>query len=450
MENLEVETLVRLCSQQNERAFAELVRRHEQQLVAQIRYQLGNNDHVDDVLQETLIQAWLGIRHLREPKAVRRWLLQIARNRCFDFLKSAQRRDLPVESDELTQFVDRFGHKHIRQRQMVDDAVEALAHAPEDQREVAQMFYLEGFSVSEIAARRRCPEGTVKQRLFHARVYLRESFGISRKEKTVPASLDRLDTKKQSFPVRRPEVVITKINGDPFSVDRPELRWWFIIPVIGERSQFADYESTTWELSKAHDIRTVRAAVVHDVDGIEIEIHTWEPEYGWSPSTWEMCGRLTETTTEYLAVSLFDDDKRILNTFLDEGFDFDWGQMPRKLEDRGYFSTQADGSPRQIKNVESMEASGAGIFSVSVGERNFTCLRVFQLEALPTALDATITESYVTESGRTIMVRHFRRPETAMSGETQSIAADYRLRHIIDGVEYYHWYDSISNLVFGF
>ena len=131
---LEVETLVRLCTQRNERAFAELVRRHERQLVAQIRYQLGNFDHAEDVLQDTLLQAWPGIRSLREPKAVGRWLLRIAQNRCYDFLKSAQRRDLPIETEELTQFVDRFGHKHIRQRQILDDAVEALAHAPEDQR----------------------------------------------------------------------------------------------------------------------------------------------------------------------------------------------------------------------------------------------------------------------------------------------------------------------------
>ena len=393
MENLEVETLVRLCTQRNERAFAELVRRHERQLVAQIRYQLGNFDHAEDVLQDTLLQAWLGIRSLREPKAVGRWLLRIAQNRCYDFLKSAQRRDLPIETEELTQFVDRFGHKQIRQRQILDDAVEALAHAPEDQREVAQLFYVEGFSIAEIAARRRCPEGTVKKRLFQARAYLRETFGISQKETTIPAHTHKPDTKMQPFPLRRPEVVITEINAEPFSVDCPELRWWFIVPEIGERSLFANYTPMAWELSEVHEIKAVRPAIVHDVDGVELEIHTWEPQSGCSPSTWEICGRLTESTAEYLAVSQLHDGKRLLHIFLDEGFDFNWGQIPRKLEDNGLFATQADGSLKKVHSLENIDASGAGVFSVSVGRRNFTCLHVFQLEAPVTAFDAPITES---------------------------------------------------------
>ena len=453
MEDLEVETLVRLCMQRNERAFAELVRRHERQLVAQIRYQLGNLDHVEDVLQETLLQAWLGIRHLREPKAVGRWLLRIAQNRCYDFLKSAQRRDLPIETEELTQFVDRFGQKRIRQKQILDDAVEALAHAPEDQREIAQLFYLEGFSIAEIAARRSCPEGTVKQRLFHTRAYLRETLGISDKRRTSTVHAHKPEAEKQPFPLRRPEVVITEIDVEPFSVDCPELRWWFIVPEIGERSLFAIYPPMGWELSEVHEIKAVRPVSVHDVDGIELEIHTWEPRSGWLSSTWEICGRLTETTAEYLAVSLLDGGKRLLHTFLDEGFDFNWGQMPRKLADSGRFATQAGGSLKQVHSLEDMEASGAGVFSVSVGRRNFTCLRVFQLEDTLSSLAAPITESYVTQTGRTVMVRHFCRPEMAMCDESEkakSTVVDTDLKLVIDGVTYAHWYDSLSNLAFGF
>ncbi len=453
MENLEVETLVRLCMQRNERAFAELVRRHERQLMAQIRYQLGNLDHVEDVMQETLLQAWLGIRHLREPKAVGRWLLRIAQNRCYDFLKSAQRRDLPIETEELTRYVDRFGHKQIRQRQILDDAVEALAHAPEEQREVAQLFYLEGFSVAEIAARRRCPEGTVKQRLFHARAYLRETLGISEKSSVSPAHAHKPETKRQPFPLRRPEVVITQMNAEPFSVDCPELRWWFIVPEISERSLFANYTPMAWELSEVHEIKAVRPAIVHDVDGVELEIHTWEPQSGWWQSTWEICGRLTETTAEYLAVLQLHDGKRLLHTFLDEGFDFNWGLMSRKLEDCGRFVTQADGSLKQVHSLEDTEANVAGLFSIQVGDRNFTCLRVFQLEGPLAALDAPITESYVTETGRTVMVRHFCRQEMAMYDDAEnaeSIVVDNDLQIVIDGVTFVHWYDSISNLAFGF
>ena len=125
-----VEKLARLSTQGDESAFAELIRRHERQLAALIQYQLGNRDYAEDVLQETLLQAWVGIRHLREPKTVGQWLLRIAKNRCYDFLKSAQRRDQPIETGELTQFIDRFGHRQIRRRNLLNDAVEALRRGP--------------------------------------------------------------------------------------------------------------------------------------------------------------------------------------------------------------------------------------------------------------------------------------------------------------------------------
>ena len=452
MENLDNEALARLSTQGDESAFTELIRRHEQQLVALIRYQLGNLDYAEDVLQETLLQAWVGIRHLREPRTVGRWLLRIAQNRCYDFLKSAQRRDQPMEAEQLTEFVDRFGHKQIRQRQILDDAVEVLAEAPEGEREVAQLFYLEGFTIAEIAARHRCPEGTVKRRLFHARAYLRESFGISDNRRISQMNTHKPGTKKQPFPLRRPEVVIAETKTEPFSVDCPELRSWFIVPKIGERALYADYSPTSWELTKVHEIEVVRPVNVHDSDGIEIDIHEWIRETGWGESAWQMYGRLTEENAEYLAVSQFHDGKRFLYTFLDKDFEFDWGQMPRRLEDQGRFVTQADGSLKQVHNVDDMEASGAGVFSVTVGERNFTCLRVFELDIPLTSHSIHHTESYLTEAGRTVLVRHFCHPEKTMrdsEGNMENVVVDKDVKIVIDGVPFVHWYDSFSNLAFG-
>lgn len=49
----------------------------------------------------------------------------------------------------------------------------AMAALPPEQRAAIALFYVEGFSVGEIAEAVRIPEGTVKTRLFHARRALR-------------------------------------------------------------------------------------------------------------------------------------------------------------------------------------------------------------------------------------------------------------------------------------
>ena len=67
----------------------------------------------------------------------------------------------------------------MRRTHLFNDAVAALEEIPKTERKAAQLFYLEGFTIAEIAARSRCAEGTVKRRLFQARARLRQSFGIS-------------------------------------------------------------------------------------------------------------------------------------------------------------------------------------------------------------------------------------------------------------------------------
>ena len=455
MEKSDNETLARLSAQGNESAFVELIRRHERQLAALIQYHLGNCDHAEDVLQETLLQAWVGISDLREPKTVGRWLLRIAQNRCFDFLKSTQRRDLPMETGELTQFIDRFGHRQIRQRHLLNDAVEALEEIPQTERKAAKLFYVEGFTIAEIAARSRCAEGTVKRRLFQARAHLRESFGIPNKRRASQMQMHKPGTKKQPFPIRHSEAVITQINTEPFSVDCPELRCWFIVPKIGERSLYANYDPMDWKLTEVYELEVVRQSRVHDIEGVEIDIHAWKSQTGWMPSAWQMYGRLTEEAAEFLAVSQLYDGKRLLYTYLDKNFDFDWGRMPRNVQDQGRFVRQADGSLKQVGSGDNIEASGAGVFSVAVGERHFTCLRIFELDVPVTKIghDVSIPESYVTEEGRTVLVRHYCHPEKTMiddQGNREKVVVDKDVKIEIDGITFVHWYDSFSNLAFGF
>ena len=126
-------------------------------------------------------------------------------------------------------------------------------------------------------------------------------------------------------------------------------------------------------------------------------------------------------------------------TFLDKDFDFNWGQMPRKLEDCGHFVTQTDGSLKRLHSLDDSAASGAGVFFVSIADRHFTCLRVLEL-AIPLESHAVHqTASYVTEAGRTVLVRHFCHPEKTMLGDQgnqENVVVDNDLQIVIDGVNF--------------
>jgi RNA polymerase sigma-70 factor (TIGR02960 family) len=77
-------------------AFAELVEPHRTELQAHCYRMLGSLQDAEDLLQETLLAAWLGLEGFEGRSSVRTWLFRIATNRCLNQLRSAKRRPAPV------------------------------------------------------------------------------------------------------------------------------------------------------------------------------------------------------------------------------------------------------------------------------------------------------------------------------------------------------------------
>ena len=400
------EHLVRRSAEGDRTAFVELVRRYEQPLATLIRYQLDSLDDAEDILQETLLAAWSGLRLLREPDKVRAWLMQVARNRCRDFLKSSQRRELATDREELEQHLNRRDQRSAWRRRMLTEIVEAIQAVPCVERDIARLFYLEGLTIAEIAARHRCPPGTVKRRLFGARSYMRQALGIASGERVTKMRARKPGSKSQPFPRRRPEIVITPVDTKPFGVDCPELRFWWIVPEVGKRALAASYDVLDGRLTGVIELRAVRPAEIEGIEGVEIEHDDWSPDKGWQPSDWRMFGRLTDQKAQWLG-EIGGTDKVSLRTFLDSGYAWAWPEMDRRIEDTGRFLEQPDGSFKQAHSPEDFTASGAGVFNVRIGDREFTCLRVFLLEAALDDPDFAMTENYVTEAGRTVFRREY-------------------------------------------
>jgi RNA polymerase sigma-70 factor (TIGR02960 family) len=85
--------------------FEELVRSHRGELHVHCYRMLGSLEDAEDVLQETLLAAWVGLGGFEGRSSVRTWLYRIATNRCLNVLRAASRRrpaaePLPVAPPE--------------------------------------------------------------------------------------------------------------------------------------------------------------------------------------------------------------------------------------------------------------------------------------------------------------------------------------------------------------
>ena len=201
------------------------------------------------------------------------------------------------------------------------------------------------------------------------------------------------------------------------------------------------YDPPDWTLTSFTSMRATRPAVVHDVEGVEIEIADTELRGDPGAHIVRMYGRLTAKTAQYLAVVSVQKGKVRLRTHLEEGFGEDWGELVRCFEDRGQFVLQDDGAYRRTH--DDPEGIGAGVFRVGIGDRRFTCLRVFYVDGPLTDSHATLLEAYLTRGGRTVLQRHYcqSRRKGHVSAARPALA--------IDGVRFLPWYDCLSHIACG-
>lgn len=458
MDNPYDQQLARQVLEGNEAAFVTLIRRYERVMAALIRSRIGSGEQVQDVMQETLVHVWRGLRR-DTPRKVRPWLLQVARNRCRDYFRSPQRRELYVGSEVLTPLVNRSGLALAREREAATAILEAMDEVPERERDALRAFYLDGLSIAEIAARHRSPDGTVKRRLSHGRDRIRKSMGITpTKRKT------EMKARRQDFPSLRPEIRIHPSAEKSLRIDFTEMAWWFVKPEVGDRVGFAHYDggkdsAAPWRLTETTWLTARRPAVIHGRPCVEVDVEEAEVEkmrFRKKPleersRIKRVWGCLSDDEVEWIAVEREEaDGVRELETFLDDRFHDDWWGSRRIVEDRGCLSQRADGA--WARGPDAPAFTGAGVFDVHVGGRQFTCLRVFDLEKNATERDCLVV-AYITREGRTVLFRRYNGSRwgksdapphnwgEAMTWEEELPAND---RIVIDGLTYVHFYDILS------
>ena len=168
-EQVYTEYLVLRCQDGDREAFAELVRLWERPLEKFTLRMTGFPSVVQDILQDSWIAVARQLNNLREPVFFKRWIYRIVSNKCVDWIRKQERaRKLHRDYEENIAVVGHF-HDPATRDDSVDMVRNALASLSYEQRLLVNLFYIEGFNLSEIAYSLSVPEGTVKSRLFKVR-----------------------------------------------------------------------------------------------------------------------------------------------------------------------------------------------------------------------------------------------------------------------------------------
>ena len=141
----------------------------------------GDRDEAFDLAQEAFFRAWRGLSGFQRESAFSTWLFRLTANVCLDHLRAKKRRptvslNTLVEDEEVElQIPDPA--KGPEELLLAAEDRKALTRAmdqlPVEYRQILTLRAINGLSYEEIAAILEMPEGTVKSRLFRARMALR-------------------------------------------------------------------------------------------------------------------------------------------------------------------------------------------------------------------------------------------------------------------------------------
>lgn len=160
----------------DDHAFVRLAERHHARLLHYVRRLVRDCGTADDVLQETWVAAYRGLRRLRDPERLRPWLYGIARNQALNALRREERARLDCVEDEVLEAIpDEAGDDLELRAEQAAQVHRCLDRISQPHAEVLVLCYVDGLSYEEIAAVIGCRLGTVRSRLHNAKRALREA-----------------------------------------------------------------------------------------------------------------------------------------------------------------------------------------------------------------------------------------------------------------------------------
>lgn len=159
-------------------AFGDLVARYQDRLFNSLLRMVGSHEDAADAVQDAFVQAFVKLESFRGASQFYTWLYRIAMNAAL----SRRRRRRPSAS--LDHAKETVGEEPSSEAAGPEDAVlshervehvqAALASLGDEHRQILVLREIDGCAYEEIAEILELPVGTVRSRLFRARVQLKE------------------------------------------------------------------------------------------------------------------------------------------------------------------------------------------------------------------------------------------------------------------------------------
>ena len=158
MNNEEITAHVLLAKNGDTGSFRKLYELYYKDMYRYAYYMLGGGDDVEDVISETVLDAFTGIKNLRHPAKFKSWIFQILTTKCkrqiASYVKDSENRRDEVPEEQLR----KEDHPYALSVD-VQNAFDALS---EMEKTVVSLIVFGGYTSREAAKIMKSKEGTIR------------------------------------------------------------------------------------------------------------------------------------------------------------------------------------------------------------------------------------------------------------------------------------------------
>ncbi len=186
LSELDDQQLVRLYRREgSEKAFRELLNRHQSKIYSYIYSMVGNQEVANDIFQETFTKVITKMDETyNEQGKWIAWVMRIAHNATIDYLRKKKRFvDVNSNDDPDYDFYERLPDEELEDAQLTIEKGEAMGslmkhinELPKEQREVVMLRHYYEMSFKEIAELTNVSINTALGRMRYALINLRKMF----------------------------------------------------------------------------------------------------------------------------------------------------------------------------------------------------------------------------------------------------------------------------------
>lgn len=166
--------LVKKCLQGETELFSELVGRYKKLVYSTVYYYTKDRQDADDLSQEVFLRLYKSLGNYNPEFKFSTWTIRITKNLCVDFMRKRHIASVSIdEFESLSREEDTPERKYLHSEKS-KEIRQAINELPEKYKTLILLYHQNGASYKEMADKLGQPMSIIKNRLFRARLILRE------------------------------------------------------------------------------------------------------------------------------------------------------------------------------------------------------------------------------------------------------------------------------------